>query len=97
MLLQELFGTSQEENEQFELFRALNEVFNAILDGTLPPKKREEFLGFARTAKERGKLGFFLRDYQRMVDAGCDLESAYHWAYCDALEEASKTPAQVFG
>ena len=96
-MLDNLFGPNKAEIEQFELFRALNEVFNAILEGTLPPKKRDEFLGFARVAKERGKLGFFLRDYQRMVDAGCDLESAYHWAYCDTLEEASETRSQVFG
>ena len=85
-MLDGLFTISKrEEIEQLELFRALNEVFNLVLDGTLSGARFKEFMGFAKTAKERGKLGFFLRDYQRMVDSGCDLESAYHWAYNDVL------------
>lgn len=84
-MLDNLLGPNKAENEQFELFRALNEVFNLVLDGTLSGSRFKEFMAFAKEAKQRGKLGFFLRDYQRMVDAGCDLESAYHWSYNDVL------------
>lgn len=91
-MLENIFGNDQAEIEQFELFRALNEVFNCVVDGTLSGARFKEFLGFARVAKEMGKLGFFLRDYQRMVDAGCDMESAYHWAYNDALNLETPMP-----